>query len=731
MMSDPVIHNLLYALALATIASSLAIALVLILRKPLRRRFGAMATYAVWLLVPLAAASVLMPAPVITEVLPVTMEVVPKVAQPTPNAVVAAPTIQPIDISAWLLAAWLTGFAMALALFVRQQQRFIRGLGRLSRIDADTTIAQTTAGCPALVGAWRPRIVLPADFEQRYNSDERALILAHERNHRARGDAQINALVALLRGVFWFNPLIHFAAPRLRFDQELACDATVIARFPHARRSYADAMLKTQLAGIGLPIGCYWQATHPLKERIAMLKQPLPGRARSALGTALAATLIVGGTYVAWAAQPASQVAAFQSGKTQIQSDFKLTVDGEVVIDTNESLESRRRPSWRASYTSNRLVVTDELVHPQYKSGETYTMSVTKGAQSWVLETTMTAKTPDMAQVDVKITHNGKSVSLSPLIARYGQHEVIHYANDQGSSTGDTKGIRLDFTLSPFTAADLAKIEKTINSKPVAYKKLSPPNYPPSAVEQNIQGIVYVDVDVRSDGTVASSRVLSIDPASASILGKSALDAVNSWQFDPAQSNGVAVAGHAVVPVHFSIDGANSKHPETYESSPPPGALDMISVSAKPFNSKVGSAASAPSLRAKSVNAESHSNPASAPSTSASYKRLKAINYPAAEANAGQGGVVLVKAHISTDGDVESTAIQSGPGNTTGVPALTQAALNGVKGWSFEPATIGGKAVASDAIVPIKFVTKANANQKVVGGTLDAIEIRPAITAKN
>src|SRR4029077_12446784 len=166
---------------------------------------------------------------------------------------------------------------------------------------SDVLRAESTCGCPALVGAIRPRIVLPADFEQRYDGRERELILAHERTHRARGDAQANALAALLRCVFWFNPLVYFAASRFRFDQELACDAAVISRFPEARRSYADAMLKTQLAVLGLPVGCHWQSSHPLKERIAMLKKPLPGRTRAALGAGIAVALTISGTYSAWA----------------------------------------------------------------------------------------------------------------------------------------------------------------------------------------------------------------------------------------------------------------------------------------------------------------------------------------------------------------------------------------------------------------------------------------------
>src|SRR3546814_1664118 len=106
----------------------------------------------------------------------------------------------------------------------------------------------------------RARIVLPADFDVRYSADERALILAHERIHRARGDVAGNALMAALRCVYWFNPLLWIAADRFRRDQELACDATVVARHPHARRASGEAMVKTQLSAMPAPLAYHWRS---------------------------------------------------------------------------------------------------------------------------------------------------------------------------------------------------------------------------------------------------------------------------------------------------------------------------------------------------------------------------------------------------------------------------------------------------------------------------------------
>jgi hypothetical protein len=206
-----------------------------------------------------------------------------------------------INWPVWLFLTWGAGAALFLLYFVVLQRAFLNSLGALSP-SCGVLRAQSSAGCPALVGVFRPKLILPADFELRYTRQERSLILAHERVHLRRGDALWNALVALLRCLFWFNPLIHSAAGRLRVDQELACDAAVIERHPDSRRVYAGAMLKTQLADAALPVGCHWRSAHPLKERLEMLKQSAPGRRRREAGRAFVAIAALAVGYVAWAA---------------------------------------------------------------------------------------------------------------------------------------------------------------------------------------------------------------------------------------------------------------------------------------------------------------------------------------------------------------------------------------------------------------------------------------------
>jgi hypothetical protein len=182
----------------------------------------------------------------------------------------------------------------SLAWVIRRQAQFARAM-------------QAGRAGPAVVGVLKPKIVLPDDFEARYTPRERQMILAHETTHIARRDPGVNALVAAARCAAWFNPLVHLAARCLRVDQELACDAEVVAAHPAARRAYAEAMLKTQLAVRPLPLGCYWpaQGAHPLAERVGLLARTLPGPRREALGAATVGLLAIAAAFVTWAARPA------------------------------------------------------------------------------------------------------------------------------------------------------------------------------------------------------------------------------------------------------------------------------------------------------------------------------------------------------------------------------------------------------------------------------------------
>jgi bla regulator protein blaR1 len=292
--------ELLTTLAEMTLAMSVMLLIVLGARRLLRRSLGSVVTYRLWALAPVAMLASLLPpwAPLSEATFSQTTLATVKVVSQAAQAQFAATGTQ-----AGLLIAWALGAALMALWLVAQQYRFVRSLGRLQVQSDGVYRASAQGSVPVLLGALTPRIVVPAEFETRYSPEQRELILLHERIHLRHGDAQINALAAVLRCLFWFNPLLHFAATRMRIDQELACDAMVLRQKPKARRCYAEAMLNTQLADTGLPVGCQWQSSHPLKERIQMMNYPTPDKMRRRIGSLMLATLIGTTAAVAWATQ--------------------------------------------------------------------------------------------------------------------------------------------------------------------------------------------------------------------------------------------------------------------------------------------------------------------------------------------------------------------------------------------------------------------------------------------
>lgn len=318
----------------SALALAVVVCMVMALRPLWRRWLGAGAVLWLYLLVPAALVATSLPAPTLVRDAPPAAIARPAVpgevpapgltptaaapaaspderagattpAFPPPETLLPDAPFAPASLLTVGLLAWAAGVLALASLLWQQQRRFRRRLGHMRRLDDGLWQASTDDIGPVVIGLLWPRIVVPADFDHRYDPRQRELVLAHERVHLSRGDLPMNALACVLRCLFWFNPLVHLAAAKLRLDQELACDAVVLARNPRAGRAYAAALLNTQMADLGLPVGCAWQSSHPLKWRISQLQMPLPGPARMTLGAALAVLTSSAAASVLWQQQPA------------------------------------------------------------------------------------------------------------------------------------------------------------------------------------------------------------------------------------------------------------------------------------------------------------------------------------------------------------------------------------------------------------------------------------------
>jgi beta-lactamase regulating signal transducer with metallopeptidase domain len=316
------------------LALTLATVLVALLRRPCRIWFGAERACQLWLLPVLAALASQLPHPATAS--PALPDVVLKIASTQTLPVVAHDATQ-LSRLGGMFTVWLLG-AVGVGLRAwSAQRRYRRSMEGAQRVLEPClrwpVLRSLDPACgPATVGAWRPCIVLPADFESRYGEAERRLILSHEACHARRGDGGWMLCAQLVVAACWFHPLAWWALRALRRDQELACDAAVLRDHRGERGTYARAMLKTQSMAFALPVGCCWLSRHPITERIAMLNMKQPGIVGRRAGAALLAGLALVLTSAVYAANqpPATRASVGKSAQSDHYAlKLELGIDGK------------------------------------------------------------------------------------------------------------------------------------------------------------------------------------------------------------------------------------------------------------------------------------------------------------------------------------------------------------------------------------------------------------------
>ncbi len=304
-------------------ATTLLMLAVLLLRNPVRRAFGPAVAYALWALPVLRLGLPPLPGDwrlsgLLTPLIEKTMAKGMTVGVLNPDRLPASVTdhaIATIDLNMaaapvrmvivppvatadgpsvllLVLIAWAIGAVIFLGYHLITYHRFCRRLDshtrrrhrmaghRIEVIETDAT------GGPLAFGIWRKVVAFPSDFAERYDEDERDLALAHELTHHARGDLIANWVALVVLALHWFNPIAWRAFRAFRADQEMACDALVLAgrdaAFAHA---YGRAIVKSAHGG-AVSAACHLHTINELKGRLRMLSIGKKSRARIVAGSA-------------------------------------------------------------------------------------------------------------------------------------------------------------------------------------------------------------------------------------------------------------------------------------------------------------------------------------------------------------------------------------------------------------------------------------------------------------
>ncbi len=158
------------------------------------------------------------------------------------------------------------------------------GLRRLPRV----VISEAAPG-PAVVGAIRPVVVVPASIVSDADRQPLEHVLLHEFAHVRRRDAVAGRFCQLVQIVYWFHPIVGLARKQLETLREICCDELVARAMSGEAESYRRTLLNMARTLVDAPTPAAVGFVHPQSQimaRLTHLERPLTNRPRTVRATA-------------------------------------------------------------------------------------------------------------------------------------------------------------------------------------------------------------------------------------------------------------------------------------------------------------------------------------------------------------------------------------------------------------------------------------------------------------
>jgi bla regulator protein BlaR1 len=253
-----------------------------------------------------------------------------------------------------LLIVWALGIEFVVTQRLRAW-RVVRAAVREStpmRVVTDSLPAQTeirsspTVLEPAVVGMWRPILLLPAGIEQRLTPAELESVIAHEACHVTSRDNLTAGVQMLIECLFWFHPAVWWIGGRLIQERERACDEHVLGLLQNPR-VYADGIVNVCKYYVGAPLPCVpGVSSSDLRRRIERIMRNETGEAisrRTRIVLGIAASLVLIAPIVAGAVTAAPDTTTLQApGRPSLPTNSQLAFQAvSVKQNVSGSLMSR------------------------------------------------------------------------------------------------------------------------------------------------------------------------------------------------------------------------------------------------------------------------------------------------------------------------------------------------------------------------------------------------------
>ena len=299
--------NLLRYLGQNTIEASLLIGLILVTRVLLRERLSVRWQYALWflvcikILIPWTPSSAISLGHLIPDTLAPPSVVLTELSLPGDQET-AAQTTTAFPWSLWsAIVVWISGMAGIGLYLVRDYRRLTHLVNQCPTLTARPALDLLEECCsqlhikasvrliitdavqsPALLGIWRPRLLLPRNMDHTFTKRQLRHVFFHELAHLKRHDIAAGYVASLCHLIHWFNPLVWYAFQLMRTDRELACDQVALTQLSRSEAStlYGQTIirilefnrchpLRAAIAGMG-------QTRHQVRKRIVSIAEFKP-----------------------------------------------------------------------------------------------------------------------------------------------------------------------------------------------------------------------------------------------------------------------------------------------------------------------------------------------------------------------------------------------------------------------------------------------------------------------
>lgn len=163
----------------------------------------------------------------------------------TPGTIGTLGTLGTIAVLGWYLFCWvLSGLSIWRGSEPAPESwnYDARVIGRRLGLKTPVTVRQSLRdGNPHIAGLFSSVVMMPPSAAA-WTVEARQAALVHELTHIKRADRRTQAMAQLACAIYWFNPLVWYAAAGLARERERACDDEVL-RFGAKPSAYATLLL--------------------------------------------------------------------------------------------------------------------------------------------------------------------------------------------------------------------------------------------------------------------------------------------------------------------------------------------------------------------------------------------------------------------------------------------------------------------------------------------------------